>query len=86
MPRSARTGSARAICGSWAMTWPGSRAGSGITRDVSGVMIDDWLRSLDLAPRTRNNLRASFQVLFNSRQGAAVSGEGLATKWRRSRW
>jgi len=33
--------------------------------DVSGVMIDDWLRSLDLAPRTRNNLRASFQVLFN---------------------
>lgn len=33
--------------------------------DVSGVMIDEWLRSLDLAPRTRNNLRASFQVLFN---------------------
>ena len=33
--------------------------------DVSGVMIDEWLRSLELAPRTRNNLRASFQVLFN---------------------
>jgi integrase len=28
-------------------------------------MIDDWLRSLDLAPRTRNNLRASFQTLFS---------------------
>jgi integrase len=33
--------------------------------DVSGVMIDEWLRSLELAPRTRNNLRASFQTLFS---------------------
>ncbi|HOX58232.1 MAG TPA: site-specific integrase [Candidatus Paceibacterota bacterium] len=33
--------------------------------DISGVTINDWLRSLDVSPRTRNNLRGSFQVLYS---------------------
>ena len=33
--------------------------------DVSGMEVDAWLRELKLGPRTRNNLRASIQVLFN---------------------
>lgn len=33
--------------------------------DVTGVEIDSWLRSLDVSPRTRNNLRTSVQTLFS---------------------
>lgn len=32
---------------------------------VAGTEIDDWLRDLGVAPRTRNNLRTSVQTLFN---------------------
>jgi integrase len=32
---------------------------------VRGVDVDTWLRELKVGPRTRNNLRASIQVLFN---------------------
>lgn len=32
---------------------------------VRGVDVDAWLRDLKVGPRTRNNLRASVQVLFN---------------------
>jgi integrase len=32
---------------------------------VTGNQIDEWLRSLGVAPRTRNNLRNSVQTLFN---------------------
>lgn len=32
---------------------------------VTGTQIDDWLRGLGLAPRTRNNLRTSIKTLFN---------------------
>jgi integrase len=32
---------------------------------VRGVDVDTWLRDLKVGPRTRNNLRASIQVLFN---------------------
>jgi integrase len=32
---------------------------------VRGVDIDSWLRALDVAPRTRNNLRNSVQTLFS---------------------
>jgi integrase len=32
---------------------------------VRGVDVDTWLRELKVGPRTRNNLRASVQVLFN---------------------
>ena len=32
---------------------------------VRGVDVDAWLRDLKVGPRTRNNLRASIQVLFN---------------------
>src|ERR1017187_2534386 len=34
---------------------------------VRGVDVDTWLRDLKVGPRTRNNLRASVQVLFNYR-------------------
>jgi integrase len=33
--------------------------------DVVGTEVDAWLRELKVGPRTRNNLRASIQVLFN---------------------
>ena len=33
--------------------------------DVRGAEVDAWLRELGIGPRTRNNLRASIQVLFN---------------------
>jgi len=33
--------------------------------DVAGTEVDAWLRELKVGPRTRNNLRASIQVLFN---------------------
>ena len=33
--------------------------------DVRGMDVDAWLRELKVGPRTRNNLRASIQVLFN---------------------
>ena len=33
--------------------------------DVRGTEVDAWLRELKVGPRTRNNLRASIQVLFN---------------------
>ncbi|MEY4385535.1 MAG: hypothetical protein RLY20_818 [Verrucomicrobiota bacterium] len=33
--------------------------------DVLGADIDEWLRSLQVGPRTRNNLRNSVQTLFN---------------------
>jgi integrase len=33
--------------------------------DVFGTEVDAWLRELKVGPRTRNNLRASIQVLFN---------------------
>ena len=33
--------------------------------DVRGMDVDTWLRELNVGPRTRNNLRASIQVLFN---------------------
>ncbi len=33
--------------------------------DVLGTEVDAWLRELKVGPRTRNNLRASIQVLFN---------------------
>ena len=32
---------------------------------VRGVDVDAWLREMKVGPRTRNNLRASIQVLFN---------------------
>lgn len=32
--------------------------------DVTAPQIDDWLRSLGLAPRTRNNLRSAVKTLF----------------------
>jgi integrase len=32
---------------------------------VLGTEVDAWLRELNVGPRTRNNLRASIQVLFN---------------------
>jgi integrase len=32
---------------------------------VMGTQIDDWLRELEVGPRTRNNLRNSVQALFN---------------------
>ena len=32
---------------------------------IAGTEIDDWLRELGVAPRTRNNLRTSVQTLFN---------------------
>jgi integrase len=33
--------------------------------DVRGEDVDDWLRELNVGPRTRNNLRNSVQALFN---------------------
>ena len=33
--------------------------------DVRGTDVDAWLRSLNVGPRTRNNLRNSVQALFN---------------------
>jgi integrase len=33
--------------------------------DITGPEIIEWLRSLEVGPRTRNNLRNSVQVLFN---------------------
>ena len=44
--------------------------------DISGVTINDWLRSLDVSPRTRNNLRGSFQVLYSFAKAQAVCAEG----------
>ncbi len=32
---------------------------------ITGSEIDDWLRSLNVKPRTRNNLRTSVQTFFN---------------------
>ena len=37
--------------------------------DVAGTEVDGWLRSLGLAPRTRNNLRASVATLFAFARG-----------------
>ncbi|HLH53413.1 MAG TPA: site-specific integrase, partial [Verrucomicrobiae bacterium] len=37
----------------------------GFIGDVSGSAIDAWLRSLDVSPRTRNNLRTSVGTLFS---------------------
>jgi integrase len=36
-----------------------------ILGSVTGNQIDEWLRGLGVAPRTRNNLRNSVQTLFN---------------------
>ena len=37
--------------------------------DMTGRQIDDWLRSLAVAPRTRNNLRSSIAALFTFAKG-----------------
>ena len=37
----------------------------GPIEEVRGAAIDDWTRSMNWAPRTRNNLRNSLQTLFN---------------------
>jgi len=52
--------------------------------DVRGTDVDAWLRELKVGPRTRNNLRASIQVLFNY----AISRkylEKVTMRWMRFR-
>lgn len=38
---------------------------TGAIGDVRGTAIDEWVRSMEWAPRTRNNMRNSLQTLFN---------------------
>ena len=42
-----------------------ARQFTGPIGEVRGAAIDEWVRSLGWAPRTRNNMRNSLQTLFN---------------------